>query len=98
VLRTRQPRIPSAAYDPPASSPPPTYFDKFTSMQPALSSAGADKWVLSWRLNEASDSSGDRRAVGSRFQVLRGYKRENVHMPLIEAHRTASVNILLTVN
>jgi len=25
---------------------------------------------LSWRLNEASDSSGDRRAVGSRFQVL----------------------------
>jgi len=24
----------------------------------------------SWRLNEDSDSSGDRRAVGSRFQVL----------------------------
>jgi len=28
---------------------------------------------LSWRLNEASDSSGDRRAVGSRFQVLGSY-------------------------
>ena len=37
------------------------------------SSAGTDKWVLSWRLNEASDSSGDRRAVGSRFQVLGPY-------------------------
>ena len=24
-------------------------------LQPALSSAGTDKWVLSWRLNEASD-------------------------------------------
>ena len=37
-------------------------------LQPALSSAGTDEWVLSWRLNEASDSSGDRRAVGySRF-------------------------------
>jgi len=34
-------------------------------LQPALSSAaGTDEWVLSWRLNEASDSSGDRRAVG----------------------------------
>jgi len=32
-------------------------------LQPALSSAGTDKWVLSWRLNEASDSSGDWRAV-----------------------------------
>jgi len=42
-------------------------------LQPALSSAGTDKWVLSWRLNEASDSSGNRRAVGSRFQVLRPY-------------------------
>ena len=42
-------------------------------LQPALSSAGADKWVLSWRLNEASDSSGDRRAVGGRFQVLGPY-------------------------
>ena len=40
-------------------------------LQPALSSAGTDEWVLSWRLNEASDSSGDRRAVGSLFQVLR---------------------------
>ena len=46
-------------------------------LQPALSSAGTDRWVLSWRLNEESDSSGesvfsygDRRAVGSRFQVL----------------------------
>ena len=42
-------------------------------LQPALSSAGTDEWVLSWRLNEASDSSGDRRAVGSRFQVLGPY-------------------------
>jgi len=33
-------------------------------LQPALSSAGTDEWVLSWRLNEASDSSGDLRAVG----------------------------------
>jgi len=32
-------------------------------LQPALSSAGTDEWVLSWRLNEASDSSGDRRAI-----------------------------------
>ena len=36
-------------------------------LQPALSSAGTDEWVLSWRLNEESDSSGNRRAVGSRF-------------------------------
>jgi len=36
-------------------------------LQPALSSAATDEWVL----NEASDSSGDRRAVGSLFQVLR---------------------------
>jgi len=28
---------------------------------------------LSWRLNEPSDSSGDRRAAGSRFQVLEPY-------------------------
>jgi len=28
---------------------------------------------MSWRLNEASDSFGDRRAVGSRFQVLGTY-------------------------
>ena len=49
-------------------------------LQPALSSAGTDEWVLSWRLNEESDSSGesvfsygDRRAVGSRFQVLRPF-------------------------
>ena len=42
-------------------------------LQPALSSAGTDKWVLSWRLNEESDSSGDRRAVGSRFQALAIY-------------------------
>jgi len=33
-------------------------------LQTALSSAGTDEWVLRWRLNEASDSSGDRRAVG----------------------------------
>ena len=39
-----------------------------TQLQPALSSAGTDEWVLSWRLNEASDSSGDRRGVGRRFQ------------------------------
>jgi len=32
-------------------------------------SSGTDKWVLSWRLNEESDSSGDRRAVGSRFHA-----------------------------
>ena len=43
-------------------------------LQPALSSAaGTDEWVLSWRLNEHSDSSGDQRAVGSRFQVLEQY-------------------------
>jgi len=42
-------------------------------LQPALSSAGTDTWVLSWRLNKASDSSGDRRAIGSRFQVLGPY-------------------------
>ena len=42
-------------------------------LQPALSSAGTDEWVLSWRLNEDSDSSGDRRAAGSRFQVLGPY-------------------------
>ena len=28
---------------------------------------------MSWRLNEASDSSGDRRAVSSWFQVLGPY-------------------------
>ena len=40
-------------------------------LQPAaLSSAGTDEWVLSWRLNEESDSSGDRRAIGSRFQII----------------------------
>jgi len=43
-------------------------------LQPALSSAGTDEWVLSWRLNEQSDSSGDRRAVGSRFQVLEQHR------------------------
>ena len=42
-------------------------------LQPALSSAGTDEWVWSWRLNEESDSSGDRRAVGGRFQVLGPY-------------------------
>jgi len=42
-------------------------------LQPAQSSAGTDKLVLSWRLNEESDSSGDRRAVGSRFQALAPY-------------------------
>jgi len=41
---------------------------RHSQLQPALSSAGTDEWVLSWRLNEASDSSGDRRGVGSRFQ------------------------------
>ena len=46
---------------------------RHSQLQPALSSAGTDEWVLSWRLNEASDSSGDRRAVGSRFQVLESY-------------------------
>jgi len=47
---------------------------RHSQLQPALSSAGTDEWVLSWRLNEASDSSGDdRRAVGSRFQVLEPY-------------------------
>jgi len=45
-------------------------------LQPALSSAGTDEWVLRWRLNEDSDSSGDRRAVGSRFQVLEPYVAE----------------------
>jgi len=40
-------------------------------LQPASSSAATDEWVLSWRLNEATDSSGDWRAVGSLFQVLR---------------------------
>ena len=46
-------------------------------LQPALSSAAAtDEWVLSWHLNEPSDSSGDRRAVGSRFQVLESYAAE----------------------
>ena len=46
-------------------------------LQPAaLSSAGTDKLVLSWRLNEESGSSGDRRAVGSWFQVLRPYAAE----------------------
>ena len=42
-------------------------------LQPALSSAGTDKWVLIWRLNEESDSSScDGRPVGklSRFEVL----------------------------
>ena len=39
-------------------------------LQPALSNAGTDEWVFSWRLNEESNSSGDRKAVGSRFQVL----------------------------
>ena len=43
---------------------------RHTQLQPALSSAGTDEWVLSWRSNEPSDSSGDRRAVGSRLQVL----------------------------
>ena len=42
-------------------------------LQPALSSAGTDKWVLNWRVNEDSDSSGDRRPVGSRFHVLGPY-------------------------
>jgi len=47
---------------------------RHSQLQPALSSAaGTDEWVLSWRLNETSDSSGDRRAVGSRFQVLEQY-------------------------
>ena len=46
---------------------------RHSQLQPALSSAGTDEWVLSWRLNDASDSSGDRRAVGSRFQVLEPY-------------------------
>ena len=45
-------------------------------LQPALSSAGTDEWVLSWRSNEPSDSSGDRRAVGSRFQVLEASFRQ----------------------
>ena len=35
--------------------------------------AGTDEWVLSWRLNEESDSCGYRRAVGSQFQVLEPY-------------------------
>jgi len=46
---------------------------RHSQLQPALSSAGTHEWVLSWRLNEASDSSGDPRAVGSRFQVLGSY-------------------------
>ena len=32
-----------------------------------------NRWVLNGRFNEEGDSSGDRRAVGSRFQVLRPY-------------------------
>ena len=43
---------------------------RHSQLQPALSSVGTDKWVLSWRSNEASDSSGDRRAMDSQFQVL----------------------------
>ena len=42
-------------------------------LQPALSSAGTDEWVFSWRLNDESVSSGDRMAVGSRFQVVGPY-------------------------
>ena len=38
-----------------------------------LCSRRRTRWVLIWRLNEASDSSGDRRAIGSRFQVLEPY-------------------------
>jgi len=34
---------------------------------------GQTNLVLSWRLNADSDSSGDRMAVGSRFQVLEPY-------------------------
>ena len=49
-------------------------------LQPALSSAGTDEWVLSWRLNEAS--SGDRRAVGSRFQVLEPYAAIDNSLPI----------------
>ena len=30
-------------------------YTTLTQLQPALSSAGTDKWVLSWRLNEVSD-------------------------------------------
>jgi len=59
-------------------------------LQPALSSAATDEWVLSWRLNEASDSSGDRRAVGSRFQVLEPYAAK----PQLYARRTeCQVNV-----
>jgi len=52
-------------------------------LQPALSSAGTDKWVLIWRLNEESDSSCDRRTVGklSRFEVL-GLYAANLHWPV----------------
>ena len=46
---------------------------RHTQLQPALSSAGTDEWVLSWRLNKDSNSSGDPRAVGSRFQVMGPY-------------------------
>ena len=43
-------------------------------LQPELSSAGTEnRWVLSWRFSEASDSSGARRTVGSRFQILEPY-------------------------
>ena len=52
--------------------------DTHAQLQPALSSAGTDKWVLSWRLNEDSDSSGDRRAAGSQFQVLGSYAAKSV--------------------
>ena len=41
-------------------------------------SAGTDRWVLRWRLNEDSVRSGDRRAVNGRFQVLRAIHSEAV--------------------
>ena len=54
---------------------------RHTQLQLALSSAGTDEWVLSWRLNADSDSSGDRRAVGSRFQLLGPYAAK-LHWPV----------------
>jgi len=39
------------------------YTTRHPQLQPALSSAGTDKWVLSWRLNEDSVGTGDRNAV-----------------------------------
>jgi len=42
-----------------------TVTTRHSQLQPALSSAAIDEWVLSWRWNEDSASSGDRRAVAT---------------------------------